>query len=164
MHRTAVRPLCPLSRTVSTVDLNLLMTRLPDGYTLTDTVPAVDTYLRLRRIAGLSPKTEAGATLGLPRSLIAVEIVTAGQTVGMGRVVGDGALFVQVVDIAVDPAHQGKGLGKAIMARLMERMKADLPSGTYVSLLADGEAQRLYAQYGFVLTAPASVGMAMKLP
>ena len=140
------------------------MTRLPDGYALTDTVPAADTSLRLRRIAGLSPKTDTGAALGLPRSLIAVEIVTEGQTVGMGRVVGDGALFVQVVDIAVDPAHQGKGLGKAIMARLMERMKADLPSGTYVSLLADGEAQRLYAQYGFALTAPASVGMALKLP
>ena len=34
----------------------------------------------------------------------------------MGRVIGDGGLFFQVVDIAVEPAHQGRGLGKAIVA------------------------------------------------
>ncbi|MFW2342476.1 GNAT family N-acetyltransferase [Brevundimonas sp.] len=140
------------------------MIDLPTGYTPCDQTPSVETYLRLRRIAGLSPKTGAGAEIGLPRTLIAVQILQDDQPVGMGRVVGDGALFVQVVDIAVDPAHQGRGLGKAIMARLMERMRTELPSGTYVSLLADGEAHRLYAQYGFTLTAPASVGMALKLP
>ena len=140
------------------------MTDLPSGYSLSDQAPSVGTYQRLRRIAGLSPKTEAGAAVGLPRTLISVQILAGDEPVGMGRVVGDGALFVQVVDIAVDPAHQGRGLGKAIMGRLMERMRAELPPGTYVSLLADGEAHRLYAQYGFTLTAPASVGMALKLP
>jgi ribosomal protein S18 acetylase RimI-like enzyme len=164
MPRTAEPRSSPLSQIASTVDRSLPVTDLPTGYSLHDQIPSVETYLRLRRIAGLSPKTETGAALGLPHTLIAVQIVHDGQPVGMGRVVGDGALFVQVVDIAVDPDHQGRGLGKAIMARLMERMRADLPSGTYVSLLADGEAQRLYAQYGFALTAPASVGMAMKLP
>ncbi|KAF1012847.1 MAG: hypothetical protein GAK31_03933 [Stenotrophomonas maltophilia] len=33
------------------------------------------------------------------------------------------------------------------------------PPSAYVSLLADGQAHRLYAQYGFALTAPASQGM-----
>lgn len=40
----------------------------------------------------------------------------------MGRAVGDG-LFYQIVDIAVDPAHQRRGLGKAIMAGLMDQLK-----------------------------------------
>jgi ribosomal protein S18 acetylase RimI-like enzyme len=77
----------------------------------------------------------------------------------MGRVVGDG-LFYQIVDIAVDPAHQGRGLGKAIMAGLMRELARIAPAEAYVSLIADGEANRLYAQYGFVPTAPASIGMA----
>ncbi len=164
MHPTAGEPSSPPSPTVSIIDRNAPVTNLPSGYSFSDQTPSVETYLRLRHIAGLSPKTEAGAAVGLPRSLISVQILAGDEPVGMGRVVGDGALFVQVVDIAVDPAHQGRGLGKAIMGRLMDRMRADLPSGTYVSLLADGEAHRLYAQYGFTLTAPASVGMALKLP
>lgn len=32
--------------------------------------------------------------------------------------------------------------------------------GAYVSLIADGQAHRLYAQFGFTVTAPRSVGMA----
>ena len=32
--------------------------------------------------------------------------------IAIGCLIGDGALFLQVVDIAVHPAHQRKGLGK----------------------------------------------------
>lgn len=32
------------------------------------------------------------------------------RAVGMGRVIGDGGCFFQIVDIAVDPADQGQGL------------------------------------------------------
>ena len=81
----------------------------------------------------------------------------------MGRVVGDGGLFYQIVDLAVLPQHQGKGLGKAIMAALMERLAATAPARAYVSLIADGDARHLYARYGFELVAPASVGMALWL-
>ena len=35
----------------------------------------------------------------------------------------------------------------------------EVPASGYVSLLADGQAHRLYQQFGFQLTAPASVGM-----
>lgn len=77
----------------------------------------------------------------------------------MGRVVGDG-LFYQVVDIAVDPEHQKKGVGKAIMARLMAELEQRATAEVYVSLIADGEAKHLYAQFGFTPTAPASIGMA----
>jgi len=78
----------------------------------------------------------------------------------MGRVIGDGGLFFQIVDIAVLPEHQGQGLGKAIVRMLVEHLRAAAPKGAYVSLIADGEAHRLYSQYGFELTAPRSVGMA----
>ena len=77
----------------------------------------------------------------------------------MGRAVGDG-LFYQLVDIAVDPAHQGQGLGKRIVAMLVEGLRQRAPAEAYVSLIADGEAHRLYARHGFRPTAPASIGMA----
>ncbi|MEE7560599.1 GNAT family N-acetyltransferase, partial [Xanthomonas sp. Kuri4-2] len=96
---------------------------------------------------------------GLPRSCFAVQVRHGGHSVGMGRVVGDGGCFLQVVDIAVAPAHQGRGLGKRILAALMDWLERNA-DGCYVSLIADGQAHRLYAQFGFRPTAPASIGMA----
>lgn len=137
---------------------------MPDGYELIEAVPEIAEYCRLRVAAGMSPKTVTAAGLGLADSWHAVVVRhDGGAAVGMGRVIGDGGLFFQIVDIAVDPAHQGRGLGKAIVAALVARVRRDAPASAYVSLIADGEAHRLYAQFGFVATAPESIGMALQL-
>ncbi|WNZ58623.1 GNAT family N-acetyltransferase [Myxococcus sp. MxC21-1] len=133
---------------------------MKDGYEVVAEGPSIDDYRRLREVAGLSPKSAEAAAAGLPNTRFAVVVKHDGRVVGMGRVIGDGGLFFQVVDIAVEPAHQGQGLGKAIVGRLVEHLKATAPAGAYVSLIADGEAHRLYAQFGFQPTAPASIGMA----
>lgn len=122
-------------------------------------IPSVADYCRLRAVAGLTPRSEVAATAGLPLTVIGVVVKQADKAVGMGRIIGDG-LFYQVVDIAVEPAHQGKGLGKLIVSSLMRELRLIAPAEAYVSLIADGEANRLYAQYGFQPTAPASIGMA----
>lgn len=134
-----------------------------DRYTLLDSLPTAEDFCRLREVSGLSPKSLAAARIGLPNSVLGVCVTDAGRTVGMGRVIGDGGTVFQIVDIAVEPGHQGQGLGKAIMARIMTRLK-ELAPGAYVSLIADGEARHLYAQYGFAPVAPASIGMAILLP
>jgi GNAT superfamily N-acetyltransferase len=72
--------------------------------------------------------------------------------------------FFQVVDIAVLKPHQGRGLGKTIMAEIMKYLEQNVPETGYVSLIADGKAKDLYAQFGFVPTAPLSIGMALKKP
>lgn len=132
------------------------------AYTLHADVPAIDDYLRLRRIAGLTARSETAAEAGLPHTVAAMVVRHDGQAVGMGRAIGDG-LFYLVVDIAVDPAHQGRGLGKAIVGGLMDALRALAPAEAYVSLIADGKANELYAQFGFEPTAPASIGMAQWL-
>lgn len=126
--------------------------------------PSVETYRALRLASGLSPKTIEAALKGLPNTLFAVQILHDAQPVGMGRIIGDGGCFFQVVDIAVLKEHQGKGLGKRIMGEILQYIEAEVPESGYVSLIADGQAQDLYAQFGFVHTAPRSVGMAYKRP
>jgi ribosomal protein S18 acetylase RimI-like enzyme len=133
----------------------------PAGYTAHHHAPDVDDYRRLRRICGLTPRSAAAAEVGLPNTVFAVTIRHASQIVGMGRIIGDGALFLHIVDIAVDPAHQGLGLGKVIMAALMAHIEANAPAEVHVSLMADGNAYRLYAQFGFEPVAPQSLGMAV---
>lgn len=133
-----------------------------DTYSISYDTPTVETYRHLRTSAGLSDRLPEAAARGLAGGLFAVQILYDGAPVAMARVVGDGGSTFQVVDVAVLPAHQGKGLGKRLMAEVMRYIDQHVPDSAYVSLIADGEAQRLYAQYGFVLTAPASVGMALK--
>lgn len=127
-------------------------------------IPSVETYQKIRLGSGLSGKTSEAAARGLPNSLFAVQIVCDGQTVGMGRVIGDGGCFYQVVDIAILKAYQGQGLGKMVMRAILEYIEKNVPESAYVSLIADGEAHTLYAQFGFVHTAPRSVGMAYRWP
>jgi len=130
-----------------------------DDYTVSVEVPGVEDYCRLRRVAGLTPRSETAAKAGLPNTVVGVVVRQGAEVVGMGRVMGDGLCY-QVVDIAVEPAHQGCGLGKAIMSALMKELRQLAPAEAYVSLIADGDAKYLYAQYGFEPTAPASIGMA----
>ena len=130
-------------------------------YTTRLAIPDAATYCHLRSASGLSPKTAEAAARGLPNSVFAVQVLQGDEIVGMGRIIGDGGCFYQVVDIAVLPAHQGRGLGKLIMREIMRYIDEQVPVSAYVSLIADGQAQNLYAQFGFTHTAPNSVGMAM---
>jgi GNAT superfamily N-acetyltransferase len=132
------------------------------SYTTLHATPSADTYRHLRVASGLSPKSTEAAARGLPNTLFAVQILFDNEPVGMGRVIGDGGTAFQVVDIAVLPQHQGKGLGKHIMGEIATWLRDNVPETGYVSLLADVPADALYAQFGFVHTAPATLGMAWK--
>ena len=132
-------------------------------YRLISGTPSVDDYRRLRKVSGLSEKTLASAEAGLPNTWFAVTVQAEGRAVAMGRVIGDGGTAFQITDMAVEPEHQGKGLGKTIMAALVEHLRANAPASAYVTLIADGDAKHLYAKYGFEPVTPASIGMALLL-
>ncbi|ONI90938.1 N-acetyltransferase [Saccharothrix sp. ALI-22-I] len=132
-------------------------------YLVRTETPPVEVYQRLRVATGLSPKSATAATAGLAGTWYAVVAYHDDQPVGMGRVIGDGGTAFQIVDMCVLPEHQGRGLGKKIMAALMEHLRQRAPRTAYISLIADGDARHLYAKYGFTETAPDSVGMALRL-
>ena len=129
----------------------------------THEVPGVDEFIELRVVAGLSRNDRDAATRGLAGTCYSVCVCEGEHLVAMGRVIGDGGCFFQVVDIAVDPDYQRRGIGFQVMERLMGQLRANAPKTAYVSLLADGGASRLYEKFGFELTAPASNGMALRL-
>lgn len=123
---------------------------------------SVEVYQHLRITSGLSAKSNEAATVGLAKSLFSVLVELDGQPVGMGRLIGDGGCFCQIVDICVLPEQQGKGIGKAIMQAIKLYIDQQLPLTCYVSLLADGNADKLYKQFGFSETMPQSKGMFLK--
>lgn len=142
----------------------MLMSELIANLCVVQEVVSVDDFIRLRRISGLSPRPRAAVVKGLPRSLYGVYIRVEGsslehQIIAMGRVVGDGALNFEIVDVAVDPEYQGQGLGREIMQQIMNYLEREAPSGAYITLMADVPA--LYDKFGFKLSRPRSEGMYM---
>lgn len=123
----------------------------------------VNVYQQLRVDAGLSPKSTTAAAIGLSNTIYSVVAKDEFDVhIGMGRIIGDGGCFCQVVDICVLTEHQGKGIGKKIMAMIKAYIDYKLPESCYVSLLADGNADKLYKQFGFKETLPQSKGMFVK--
>ncbi|MCL1059126.1 GNAT family N-acetyltransferase [Shewanella gelidimarina] len=114
-------------------------------------------FVRLREVAGLSPRSYDAAKQGLPNSLFGVQIRVGEQTIAMGRVVGDGALNFEIVDVAVDPYYQGNGFGRLIMQSIMDYLDRAAFKGAYITLMAD--VPELYSKFGFQLSRPASEGM-----
>jgi ribosomal protein S18 acetylase RimI-like enzyme len=129
------------------------------AYELVERAPSVSDYRALRAATGLSAKSDEAAAVALPNTWHGVTLRHNGVPVGMGRIIGDGGCFFQIVDICVLPQHQGRGLGKRIMQALTTELERRAPASAYVSLIADGEARHLYEKFGFQVTSGASVGM-----
>lgn len=134
-----------------------------DAYTLHERPPTVEEFLALREAAGMTPRSPAAAERGLPNTRFGVVVVhgATGETVAMGRVVGDGGTVFHIADMAVDPDHQRHGLGTRVMAAIMAYLDEAAPPGAYVNLMADVDG--FYEKFGFEETRPASKGMYLRM-
>ncbi|KAK4107320.1 hypothetical protein N656DRAFT_849533 [Canariomyces notabilis] len=140
-----------------------------NGYTIVEGLPTPQVYHDLRKLAGMTPPPLEAVPKALENSFVAMlAYETEGMLdestpspnqipVAMGRLVGDKSLFLMLVDVAVHPEHQRRGLGKRITKALIDYVDAHAPLA-YVSLVAEPAAQKLYPQYGFKDVQP-SIGM-----
>ncbi|HAS6364360.1 TPA: GNAT family N-acetyltransferase, partial [Vibrio vulnificus] len=102
-------------------------------------------------------KSLKAATIALPNSLYGISIRNGDELIAMGRVVGDGACNFEVVDVAVDPSYQGRGLGRKVMEYIDSYLSSVALDGSYVSMIADEPA--FYEKLGYKLVSPSSEGM-----
>jgi ribosomal protein S18 acetylase RimI-like enzyme len=138
-------------------------------YVILEGRPTPQNYHDIRKLAGMTPPPLEAVPKSLANSfymLVAYERkrmldektpARKQEVVAMGRLVGDGSLFLIMVDVCVHPDHQRKGLGKRIVQELCDYIDEQAPLA-YVSMVADIPAQKLYPQYGFKSVEP-SVGM-----
>lgn len=134
---------------------------MDERYELLDGPPPLADYLRLRAESGLTPKRPDQARPALANSWAWCHVVESatGAVVGMGRVIGDGGWYFHLADMATDPQHQRRGIGRAVIDRLLGLIELRAPQDPYVTLMADRPGVRLYESVGFVPSAPATIGM-----
>jgi hypothetical protein len=107
-------------------------------YRLVERVPLVEDYNRVRTEAGLCRRDPAAAEVGLPNTLFGVCVESDERVVGIGRIIGDGGLFFQVVDVAFVPEHQREELGAMVMDTLMSWLRDNASTDAYVQLIRRG--------------------------
>jgi len=83
--------------------------------------------------------------------------VYQGRAVGMGRVVGDGAIYFYSQDMAVHPERQRRGLGTRIVQQV-QYLAQQAPDKAFVGLFAAEGTLGFYEQFGF-MQHPALTGM-----
>ena len=127
-------------------------------------VPSVSDYINIRLSAGLSRKSPEAAAIGLKNGLFSIVVYYGSTPIGIGRVIGDGGCFFEIVDIAVLPEHQKRGVGHLIMQCLMNYIYTNALPTAYVSLMADHGTPKFYERYGFEASLPPKkAGMALRI-
>ena len=107
-------------------------------------------YCALRERVGWRSFSREQTAAALARSLWDVIAVDGGQTVAMGRLVGDG-LYDIIVDVVVRPEYQGRGIGGEIVRRILQFVEEHTPKGgrTSVQLIAEPGKEGFYEGLGF---------------
>ena len=99
------------------------------------------------------------ADTSLRNSIHCITVKDNEQIVGMGRIVGDGAIYFYIQDIVVHPDYQKNGIGNEIMTILIEYLNKNAPDKAFVGLFASEGKEPFYEKYNFKDFSPNMTGM-----
>jgi GNAT superfamily N-acetyltransferase len=123
----------------------------------------VEEYLRIRQQVGWKKLKKEQAERALQNSLLVVAVYKEDTLVGMGRIVGDGAVICYVQDLIVVPGCQGNGIGSTILKRLtrfVESLRQEDSEMMFCLMCAKGR-ETFYEKHGFIARPTDTLGPGM---
>lgn len=123
----------------------------------------VDTYLKLRASVNWKVLSREQAQKALDNSLYILCAYDGDRPVGMGRIVGDGAVICYVQDLVIRPDVQRRGVGGLILTKLKEyvdNLKFENTEMMLALMCAKGR-EDFYKKYGFIARPTDSLGPGM---
>lgn len=109
-------------------------------------------YTALRTSVGWNNFDENQTRACVNGGLYSIVARENGETVAMGRLVGDGMYFL-IVDVVVRTEYQQKGIGSHIINCLLAYVENHTPEGgrSSVQLIAEKGKEEFYVKMGFKL-------------
>ncbi len=101
---------------------------------LVDNILRAEDFVRLRSTAGFADTPVEHARKALQNGLVNVSAIYNGELVGMGRLVGDGAMYWYLQEIIVLPEFQQKGIGTMIVDHLVNYAKENSATGRFTTI------------------------------
>lgn len=112
---------------------------------------SVEEFCNLQEAVGYGKPNEKQIEISLKNSIYILSVEADKKIVGMGRLVGDNARIFYLQDIFIHPDYQGRGIGTAIVIRLLsyiENIKLE-DSNIMVGLMAAKGKEDFYKRFGF---------------
>ncbi len=72
-----------------------------------------------------------------------------GKTIGIGRVIGDGAIYFYIQDVIVLPEYRTQGVGTLIMERIEAYLDGHAKEGAFIGLMAAEGVVSFYRKFGY---------------
>lgn len=132
--------------------------------TLVENSITIDEYLYLREQVGWVALSDRQAQLAIENCLYNVKAVDEnGYILGMGRIVGDGAVICYIQDLVVIPEAQGKGVGSMIINALIDYVKSikDEGSTMMLCLMCAKGREPFYEKHSFIARPTEALGPGM---
>lgn len=113
-------------------------------------LPSAEAYNNLKQLVGWPVLAISLTEKGLANSLFAVCIKSENTVIGMGRVIGDAAIYFHIQDVIVHPDFQRRGIGKMIMDELLKFIDQTAGKNANVGLMCSKGREKFYSDYGFI--------------
>ena len=128
-----------------------------------ENVLCYEDYCELRESVGWLLFSKEQTQEALINSLYTVIVVKDSQTVGMGRLIGDG-MYYTIVDIVVQPNYQKQGIGNKIVNMIIEFVDKETPIGgrSSIQLIAEKGKETFYEKLGFKIIPHEFCGSGMR--
>ena len=120
-------------------------------YSLIDRIPEISEYRLLCEAVGWGRIMNfTAAASALEQSVTGVVALNENsEVIGMGRIVGDGAIYFYLQDLVVVPEYQKCGIGTAILNRLLDYITSKAPERSFIGLFSVPEAIDFYRKFSF---------------
>lgn len=131
-----------------------------DNIQYTNEIPDIDSFYYLYESTGWndnSKKPKEQLLLAIQNSWYFVSVYSESRLIGCGRIISDGYLHAFINEMIIDPEWQGRGVGKEILKRLVEKA---LSHGIKdIQLFCAQGKEAFYVKNGFVRRPDDAPGM-----
>lgn len=123
----------------------------------------VNTYLELRSKVHWIELNRQQAQMALNNSLKIITVYDDGQPIGMGRIVGDGAVISYIQDLIIIPEYQGKHIGSMLIEKLIEYVNSITINNSrmMLCLMCAKGREIFYEKHGFIARPTDELGPGM---
>lgn len=111
--------------------------------------PTAEDYVSLRLRSGMGNKDLERSRIALANSLFTASLYDGNKLIAFGRVVGDGGITYALSDIMVDENYRRRGYADQIIQAIHAYLEDNTYEDSYVILVANAPADRLYNKYKF---------------
>ena len=124
---------------------------------------SVKEYLEIRSKVKWKVLSQTQAQKALSNSIYTVGAYDGDRLIGMGRIVGDGAVICYIQDLIVIPEYQKQGVGSLVLSTLIDLVKklGEEETDIMLCLMCAKGREHFYEKHGFIARPTDGLGPGM---